>query len=259
MNFKRVYWGIVLILLGVLGMGVTLGWFTSVNIWALIGPFFLIALGLYLLLRPRFPRHAVPMTAAEPILLEGAQEARIKIDHGAGKLSLSGGAGAGELLGGTFFGGLKKKVKRSGTFVELKLEGEPAFLDEGMDWDLRLTDAIPLRLDLDTGASELTCDLGSLKVVELKLDSGASSSRITLPAKAGYTLVDIDTGAASVELTVPEGVAASIKIDAALMKKEIDETRFPYNGDRYVSAGYDSAENKVEIKIDSAVGSIRIQ
>ena len=56
MNIRRVYWGIVLILLGVLGLGVTLGWFTNVNIWALIGPFFLIALGIWFLIRPGFAR-----------------------------------------------------------------------------------------------------------------------------------------------------------------------------------------------------------
>ncbi len=96
-------------------------------------------------------------------------------------------------------------------------------------------------------------------VKEFDLDTGASSSRIILPAKAGYTLVDIDAGAATVEITVPEGVAASIKVEAALMKKTIDEKRFPYNGERYLSPDYETAENKVEIKIDSAVGSVSIQ
>ena len=62
---------------------------------------------------------------------------------------------------------------------------------------------------------------------EFDLDTGASSSKIILPAKAGYTLVDIDAGAASVEMTVPEGVSASIKVEAALMKKTIDEQTVP--------------------------------
>ena len=43
------------------------------------------------------------------------------------------------------------------------------------------------------------------------------------------------------------------------MKKTIDEKRFPYNGERYLSPDYETAENKVEIKIDSAVGSVSIQ
>jgi hypothetical protein len=267
MNIRRVYWGIVLILLGVLFLGVTLGWFPGVNIWALIGPFFLIALGIWFLIRPRFPKSADLKVTEDAIALEGAKEAKVSIEHGAGKLTLRAGAKEGELLGGTFSGGLKKKVTVSGGKATIKLEGEAEAAFEtafdypggGLEWTVNLTSSIPLILDLDTGASELACDLRDLNVQKFDLDTGASASRITLPAKAGYTLVDIDAGAATIDLTVPEGVAGSIKVDAALMKKTIDEKRFPFNGERYVSPDYDSAENKVEIKIDSAVGSVSIQ
>jgi len=267
MNFRHVYWGIVLIVFGVLGLGVTLGWLPNVSIWALIGPYFLIALGLWFLLRPRFPKSANFPTAVESISLDGATEAKIQIEHGAGRITLNGGAKSDELVAGTFSGGLKKKVTRSGPKVTAKLESEAEaafesafdYPGKGLDWSLNLTGSIPLSLDLDTGASELVCDLTDLMIKEFDLDTGASSSKIKLPAHAGFTRVDIDAGAASIELTVPEGVAASIKVDAALMKKDIDENRFPKVGDRYQSPRYETAENKVEIKVDSAVGSISIK
>jgi hypothetical protein len=267
MNFRRVYWGIVLILLGVMFLGVTLGWFPGVNIWALIGPFFLISLGIWFLIRPRFPKSADLKMVEDSIALEGVKEAKVSIEHGAGKLTLRAGAKEGELLGGTFSGGLKKKVSVSGAKATIKLESEAeAAFDSafdypggGLEWTVNLNPSIPFTLDLDTGASELVCDLSGLNVQKFDLDTGASSSKITLPAAAGYTLVDIDAGAASIDLTVPEGVAGSIKVEAALMKKTIDEKRFPFNGERYISPDYDTAANKVEIKIDSAVGSVRIQ
>jgi hypothetical protein len=265
MNIRRVYWGIVLILLGVLGLGVTLGWFPDVNIWALIGPFFLIALGIWFLIRPKdghyhthHGRHQ-QLAATDSIPLDGAEEAEIVFEHGAGKLNLAGGAKEGLLVEGEFYGGFRKKSSKSGASLKLNLEGEYGFPDEGPDWIVRLTNSVPLKISLQTGASEAICDLTDLNVKELDLDTGASSSKIKLPARAGYTLVDIDAGAASVELTVPEGVAASIKVEAALMEKKIDVKRFPFNGERYLSPDYDTAENKVEIKIDSAVGSVSVQ
>ncbi len=67
-------------------LGVTLGWFPGVNIWALIGPFFLIALGIWFLIRPRFPKNADFKVTEDAIALEGAKEAKVSIEHGAGKL-----------------------------------------------------------------------------------------------------------------------------------------------------------------------------
>jgi hypothetical protein len=266
MNFRHIYWGIVLIVFGVLGLGVTLGWLPNVSIWALIGPYFLIALGLWFLLRPRFPRSANFPTSMESIPLDGATEAKIQIEHGAGRITLNGGVKPDELLAGTFSGGLKKKVTRSGSKASLKLESEAEAAFEsafdypkGLEWNLNLTGSIPINLDLDTGASELVCDLTDLMVKEFDLDTAASSNKIKLPAHAGFTLVDIDAGAASIELIVPKGVSVSIKVDAALIKKDIDENRFPKFYDRYQSPEYETAENKIEIKVDSAVGSISIK
>ncbi len=153
MNIRRVYWGIVLILLGVLGLGVTLGWFTNVNIWAIIGPFFLIALGIWFLIRPRFPKSADLKVAEDAITLEGVKEAKVSIEHGAGKLTLRAGAKEGELLGGTFSGGLKKKVSVSGGKAAIKLESEAEAAFEsafdypggGLEWTVNFTPSIPIR------------------------------------------------------------------------------------------------------------------
>ena len=125
MNVRRVYWGIVLILLGVLGLGVTLGWFVNVNIWAVIGPFFLITLGIWFLIRPRGARYqAQPgsqqqLAATDSIPLEDAQEAEIVFEHGAGRLNLAGGAKEGNLVEGEFYGGVRKKSSKSGTSLKV--------------------------------------------------------------------------------------------------------------------------------------------
>jgi hypothetical protein len=78
MNARHIYWGIVLILLGFLGLGFTLGFFSGVSIWALIGSYFLIATGLWLLIRPRTHEYGrlrveKPTTSPEEAEITGAK------------------------------------------------------------------------------------------------------------------------------------------------------------------------------------------
>ena len=114
-------------------------------------------------------------------------------------------------------------------------------------------------MDINTGASETSIDLTDLQVKDLKLQTGASSTTVTLPVKAGFTHVDIESGVASTNIRVPSGVAARISAHGGLSSINVDATRFPRQGDLYQSSDYDSASNKVEVKIQTGVGSIDIR
>jgi hypothetical protein len=121
-----------------------------------------------------------------------------------------------------------------------------------------LTNAIPLSLDIDVGAAEARYDLSNLYVTDLKLETGASETELTLPASAGFTRARIKAGAAEVRVRVPEGVAARIKATGGLADIQVDSSRFPRQGDVYRSASYDSAEHKVEIDAEAGVGALKI-
>ena len=57
---------------------------------------------------------------------------------------------------------------------------------------------------------------------------------------------------------MPQGVAASIEVRSALAGVHVDGTRFPRSGSGYRSPDYDSAANKVEIRVETGVGSLDI-
>jgi hypothetical protein len=71
--------------------------------------------------------------------------------------------------------------------------------------------------------------------------------------------VEIDAGAASVGIRVPNGVAARIKTEGALVGVDIDQSRFPREGGIYQSPDYATAENKAELDIDIGAGSISVR
>jgi hypothetical protein len=265
MRKGTMFWGTILILLGVL---LLINTFVEIDVGKFIGPLFLIILGLWILWGV-FSGPRTFETEEATIPLEGAGEARIHIGHGAGRLRVNSGASPDALLSGSFGGGVEQKVKREGDVLDAKLNMRvsgahfafPWMWGPGrsLDWDINLNEEIPLSLDLETGASDTRVDLSDLHVTDLRLQTGASSSDITLPASAGHTKAVIRSGAASVKVRVPEGVAARIKAGGGIADIQVNKSRFPRVGGVYESEDYATAENKVDIDIETGVGSISVR
>jgi hypothetical protein len=70
--------------------------------------------------------------------------------------------------------------------------------------------------------------------------------------------VRAQTGAASLTIEVPYGVAARIRTRLALGSTQIDQTRFPASSGGYETPGYAMAANRVEIDVQGGVGSLRV-
>jgi hypothetical protein len=130
--------------------------------------------------------------------------------------------------------------------------------DRGIEWNFALNENVPISIDLDSGASEIDLDLRNVKLKYLDLDTGASSTKLFLPEKAGFSKVDLASGAASHEITIPEGVAADIRVESGLSDISINESRFPLNGKHYTSPDYASAANRVELNIETGVSSVKV-
>ena len=204
---------------------------------------------------------------------DGAQSARLNLTVAAGDLSLTGGAPAGLLLSGGSQGSVAEvtdqrvSVRGSGgrRTVDVRLNTEWNFdfpprrsrSSEGR-WILRHAEGIPTDIRIETGASDLDLDLRELNVQSLNVDGGAADIDVVLPANAGRTTADFNIGAADLDITVPAGVAARIDFEGGISSLNIDESRFPKQGDRYVSPDFENAANRVTIKIEAGVSDITI-
>jgi hypothetical protein len=117
-------------------------------------------------------------------------------------------------------------------------------------------------IKVDAGASSMDFDMTGVKLAFLGVDTGASTLRVKLPANAGQTRLLVESGAASIDITVPEGVAARIHAEQGASSMNIDLARFPLlnsAGGLYQSADYDSAANRVEINLDGGANSISVR
>ncbi len=256
-----VFWGGLLVILGVLFLLGT--WFGQIPWWQLFWPGVLIALGVWILLGRTGWRRAAPVAESSVVTLEGARRARVHLHHGAGRLTIGAGTAPDQLLSGTFGGGLYVRSSREGDLLDVDLRprevGPWTWGPHGIDWAFNLNQEVPLSLGLETGASDMTLDLSGLRLSDLRLKTGASTTYLTLPANAGLTRAVIESGAATMTVQVPDGVAAQVRIRGALTGISVDTGRFPYTGQVYRSADYDTAANKVDIDVQTGVGTITVR
>ena len=265
MRRDYIFWGAVLILLGGLMFlnSADIRLPRGINPIQLFWPSVLILLGGWIMFG-YFLRGNVEFEQVS-IDLEGASQASLKLSHGAGRIIVGAGAAPGQLLSGSFAGGIKHSVHRSGDRLDAHLEARPFVFPpffgnwQGLEWNFNLNREIPLALRLETGASQAELDLRDLKVTDLKISTGASKTDITLPVNAGMTTVKVELGAASLDMVVPQGVAARIRSEHGVAAIEVDSARFPYSNGIYESADYSSAQNKVDIKIEAGAGRVAVR
>lgn len=254
-----IFWGVLFIVAAGLQLLKSIGWIN--NFFTFFWPLSLLAIGIWLIINS-FISSKNKTGEHASIPLESCSSARIKLDHGAGRLNIHSGTSPTLLLDGIFSPApiLNSSVENGKLNVNIK--NIPGFFfwipGEGRDWDISLANEIPLSLDIDSGASSITLNLKDLLVRDLKLDSGASTTDITLPSSAGLTQVRIDTGAANVRIRVPDNVAAKIHSKSGMASININR-RFPkVDHNFYRSPDFDEASNRADIFIEAGMASIEI-
>ncbi|MBI1792754.1 MAG: hypothetical protein HYR70_01005 [Chloroflexi bacterium] len=261
MRRAEIFWGTLLVLLGALFFLKAAGYLTG-DVFGWFWPLFIIAIGAWILiggaLRVNF-ENAVKFS----VPLDGAKEASLSISHGAGHIDLRAGANAGDFLTGTAGTGMNQSSRLNGDRLEVRIEAGPSFMPfigpEGGIWQYRLNPDLPTAIKIESGASRLDIDLTDLRVTLFSFNGGASRLNLTLPARMENVLVDIEAGAASIDLQVPQGVAMRFRTKS-VGSLNIDESRWPRREDGiYQSSDYDSAKYRAEVTIDGGATSITVR
>jgi hypothetical protein len=188
----------------------------------------------------------------------GLPGAVVRVKFGAGELRTRPAA-PGHLVDGQFSGGVRHRFLRPGD-LELTpdIEYSFPFVDRRLDWTIGLAPDVPLDLRFETGASRSVLDLRGLLVRNVELHTGASDTRLIVPDAAGATSIKAETGAASLTVEVPAGVAARIRSKMALGSSRVDESRFARTTDGWESPDFATAANRVELDLQGGVGSLSV-
>jgi len=231
------------------------------------------SLGVPGLTNPRSNQATV--TRSETQVLRGADEANVTVRFGAGELDLGPLLdGSPDALATMTYDGPADTAPESQYSVaggtgrlNYQLSGRTAgfvpFFGGRSRPDARLdvniAPTVPVNLTVQTGATAARLDLSRLRVGTLDVALGAADTWIRLPESAGTTSAHINGGATSLSLEIPDGVAAQIRASGGLNTLNVDQDRFPPAGDGvYRSPDYQTAQNRVDLTIETGVSSLRI-
>lgn len=262
MNQSRVFWGIILILAGIVFALSNFGILQVKDIWEILGPVVMIAFGLWIVIRPFLRRTEAAVSIELP--LEQALNGDIRIDFGAGRLNIAAGNRPDLFIEGDCSGEVIQKIQSLDQKIEAYLH--PATADfphfgnaDNLNWSLLLSPKVPIRLEIQSGASENIIDLSKLMISNLKISSGASSTRVILPEKNSNGKAQVNAGAASMDIAIPEGVAARIHTQGALSSVSVNTVRFPKTQGYFQSPDYETSTNRVDLEAEIGVGSLVIR
>jgi hypothetical protein len=196
-----------------------------------------------------------------------ASQARVVIEPSIGSLNIEALPESANLVEGVIQVGRGRRVKRdfemagkTATFT-LRSEGEtfgPFFWwGDQWNWELGLAPEVPLDLEIGLGAGSADLDLTGLMVRDLQVNMGIGRSEVILPDEGSFQ-VKIEGAIGETVVVIPAGMAARVRIDTGLAVSDLPDG-YRQQDDVYTSPGYASADDRVDLEVDQAIGMITIR
>ncbi|HSM56767.1 MAG TPA: toast rack family protein [Candidatus Sulfomarinibacteraceae bacterium] len=228
-------------------------------------------------------------TKTESVAREDAAEVDVRINMGAGRLQLGGGAD------GLMTGEFTYNVERWEPEVAYEVRGDIGYLnieqpamDTGTfgipdsavrnEWDLRLAEDVPMNLEVNMGATDSDLDLRSLTVNRLTMNSGAGNASVSLGGTLSTMNIQMGAGELrlsfndewqqNLEATISAGVGqltlllpadSGVRVSVEQGLGNVNATNLRQDGNVYVNEAYGQAESTLNIRVEGGVGEVALE
>lgn len=289
MDGGRFFNGLLLVAIGLLFLGVNLGYFDwgiLANLWR-FWPVLLILMGASIIMRRAFSWVVMAIVIAALIFpfwggAAGTKETTetfqrslpanvnsgvVGLKFGAGRLTVGGTTS--EMAEGIFtYGAFAKPnvdfsssggkaslriTQRANTFVNWNLGGRLTHT-----WDLKLNPTIPLDVNVDAGACEANLDFSEYMLRRADVHTGASQVSVTFGSLFPQVSAKISAGASDITIKVPAGAGVRITQSGGLSSHNLDTLGWEKTGKTYQSPEYSSAATKIDLTIDTGASNLKV-
>jgi hypothetical protein len=100
-------------------------------------------------------------------------------------------------------------------------------------------------------------DLTDFVIRKVNIDGGASSIDLRLGKRSDMVEVDIESGASSITIDIPDEFACEVRTSTVLSSKSLDGFNKVGSGN-YITENFSSEARNILINIDAAVSSLTI-
>ena len=293
-RYRSFFWPAVLILAGVVALLVNVGAISVdrlillVNLWPLI----LIVVGLEIIVRRGFHGTSADVAAALVVILAVAgaaayvainpspsatgrmdvsapvgelHRASLEVDVGSATIDVSGGSDLGSLLYRAHieYPGPKPDVTFDGSTGALRISQNTnfpfGFGNGRFGLRIQLNEAVPWKIDENTGASKDTINLPHVAVSGISVNTGASSEEMTLGPPTGVVRVEVNGGALTVHIHRPSGTEASVEVSGGADSLDADGHSEHGIGDlMYESSGFSAASNAYRVTVNGGACTVTL-
>lgn len=167
--------------------------------------------------------------------LEGAQSARIEIQANTGSVQITPATDTSDLFAADirYIGEVNFETRDNDgqRIVSLTNDDDTrlewfnflAFVGEDqLTWDVRLSDAVPTDLTVNTGTGGVDLDLSTLQLTALNINSGTGGVNVDMPEQAATYNAVVNTGTGGIDIRIPEGAAVALRISSGTGGVDID-------------------------------------
>jgi hypothetical protein len=202
----------------------------------------------------------------QSVELGAAKSVQATLGIAVGELQLSGGAKK-LLEGETVYNVLRWKPQ-----VKYEVAGDEGKLSilqpEGANtnsrgkasnkWHLSLNDDVPLRLEVNLGVGKSELELGSLKLNDLKVQTGVGETTIDLTGGWKNDLhAVIRGGIGKVTVRLPREVG--VRVDAHKGIGSIRASDFKKDGTSYSNDAFGKSKVTLHLEVEAGIGEIRLE
>lgn len=197
----------------------------------------------------------------------------LDVNGGAGRFRVSGGSSS-LVEGHSPNGDLRLRrsdVDMAGAHADVRIDqsGNRRVGGATADVNIRVASDVATELTVNGGAGEFVIDLSDVTTSGADLNVGAASLTLTLPKPTLATTsgikptpqvnIEVNAGASSIVIVVPEGVEARVMTSGALLSVQVHNPRVNVSGNTAETSGYDAATARVLVRVTAGASSITIR
>ena len=195
--------------------------------------------------------------------LKGAKSAQVRIEMGAGELTIRGGAV--QLMDADF----RYRARDGKPDVQYDVSGTRGTLtvrqpshhtignNDKNQWELRLNEDVPMDISVKLGAGEGRLELGNTALHSLDVEVGAGEMKVDLTGHPrGNMDVRVRGGVGEATIRLPKRARLDIEAHGGI--GEISARGLDKRGDRWVNEPSGEADATIHVSVNGGIGQINL-